>query len=170
VGVYHTGHPLTVLIGRDPTVIPDGNDRSDQRPDFIPGTPLVTGNPNNWINESYDALGNPLGPFVPPAAGTFGNAGRGLLRAPNIWQIDFSLEKSTKLTEKVSMQFRVEAFNIFNHVQFGDPGQLDILAGPGSFGVISSTVGFNNHNDNFFAPNTGSGLPRQIEFMLRLNF
>jgi len=97
-------------------------------------------------------------------------AGRGLLRAPFVWQMDFALEKTTRITEKLSMNFRVEAFNAFNHVMLGDPGNLDISSGPGTFGVITSTVGYNNNNDNFFRPNTGSGLPRQIEFMMRLNF
>jgi hypothetical protein len=62
----------------------------------------------------------------------------------------------------------VEAFNIFNHMQLGDPSNLDILSG--GFGVIDTTVNFNNNNDNFGPGNTGTGLPRQIEFMLRVKF
>lgn len=183
VGVFHTGHPLTVQVSRSAsgqlavapftyyTIIPDGNDSSSQRPDLLPGISLIPANrnSNNWINETFAADGTPLGPFVVPANGAFGNAGRGLVRAPNVWQIDFALQKSTRLTEKAALDFRVEAFNIFNHTPLGDPGNLDILGGP-SFGQITSTVGFNNNNDNFFTPNTGSGLPRQIEFMLRINF
>jgi hypothetical protein len=173
IGVYHTGHPLTVAesrsaSGQDPntglffTIIPDGNDASSQRPDRVISVPVVPSPQNaaNWIN---------INAFADPANGTFGNAGRGLIRAPNVWQIDFALQKTTRLTEKVSLDFRAEAFNIFNHTQLGDPANLDILGGP-SFGQITLPVGFNNNNDNFFRPNTGSGLPRQIEFMLRLNF
>jgi len=107
--------------------------------------------------------------IVAPADGAFGNAGRGLIRAPNVWQIDLALQKTARLTEKVSMDFRFEAFNILNHTPLGDPGNLDILGGP-SFGQITSTLGYNNNSDNFFTPTTGSGLPRQIEFMLRVNF
>jgi hypothetical protein len=171
IAAFHTGHPLTVVVSRDATAIPDGNSHSDQRPNLLPGMPLIPANQNanQWINETFAADGTPLGPFVVPADGTFGNAGRGLIRSPNVWQIDFALQKTTHLTEKSSLDFRVEAFNIFNHTPLGDPGNLDILGGP-SFGQITSTVGYNNNNDNFFAPNTGSGLPRQIEFMLRVNF
>jgi hypothetical protein len=78
------------------------------------------------------------------------------------------------------MEIGVQAFNIFNHVQLGDPGNLTLVydptvAGtslqvPGSFGIVSSTVNFNNNNDNDASPNTGTGLPRQIQFMLRLRF
>jgi hypothetical protein len=39
-----------------------------------------------------------------------------------------------------------------------------------SFGIISSTVNFNNNNDNKASPNTGTGLPRQMQFMVRFQF
>jgi hypothetical protein len=78
------------------------------------------------------------------------------------------------------MEFAVQAFNIFNHVQLGDPGNFTLIYTPGqtpsnlmadsTFGVISSTVNFNNNNDNAASPNTGTGLPRQIQFMLRFKF
>jgi len=74
----------------------------------------------------------------------------------------------------------VQTFNIFNHVQLGDPGNLTLvyvptvpgthLQVPGDFGLISSTVNFNNNNDNDASPNTGTGLPRQIQFMVRFEF
>jgi hypothetical protein len=91
------------------------------------------------------------------------------------------LIKETKLTERVSMSFAVQAFNIFNHVQFGDPSALNLVYDPtaassgfltpqGGFGVISTTVNFNNNNDNAASPNTGTGLPRQLQFMVRFNF
>ena len=77
-------------------------------------------------------------------------------------------------------QFAVQAFNIFNHTQLGDPGTLSLtytpgatptnLTAPGSFGIITSTVNFNNNNDNKASPNTGTGLPRQLQFMLRFLF
>jgi len=89
------------------------------------------------------------------------------------------------------MKFGVQFFNIFNHVQFGDPNQSGnltfnytqatdnlgnpipnkwILSPAGSLGLIDTTVNFNNNNDNAASPNTGTGLPRQIQFMLRFEF
>jgi len=44
------------------------------------------------------------------------------------------------------------------------------LSVPGDFGLISTTVNFNNNNDNAASPNTGTGLPRQIQFTLRFKF
>jgi hypothetical protein len=103
-----------------------------------------------------------------------------MLRALDSWQIDMALTKETKLTERVAMEFAVQAFNIFNHVQLGDPGQLTLsyapgatptnLTAPGNFGIISTTVNFNNNNDNAASPNTGTGLPRQLQFMVRFKF
>jgi hypothetical protein len=95
--------------------------------------------------------------------------------------------KETKLTERVALQFGVQVFNIFNHTQFGDPStdnlafnyipatdnagnvtwQLQPVAVPG---LITTTNNFNNNNDNATSPNTGTGLPRQLQFMLRFLF
>ena len=110
----------------------------------------------------------------------YGNASNGLIRALTAWQIDLELTKITKLTERVSMEFGVQAFNIFNHVQLGDPGNFTLvydttvpgtnLSVPGSFGLITTTNNFNDNNDNQASPNTGTGLPRQLQFMLRFIF
>jgi hypothetical protein len=120
----------------------------------------------------------------------FGNAPNGLIRALHSWQIDFALMKETKLTERVSLQFGVQVFNIFNHTQFGDPSTdnlafnyvqaTDSAGNPipnawglqpvSATGLITTTNNFNNNNDNAVSPNTGTGLPRQIQFMLRFQF
>jgi hypothetical protein len=96
-----------------------------------------------------------------------------------------ALMKETQLTERVGLEFGVQFFNIFNHVQLGDASTLSFdysagatspggavtnLSTPGSFGVITTTNNFNINNDNAASPNTGTGLPRQIQFMLRVKF
>ena len=76
----------------------------------------------------------------------------------------------------------MQAFNILNHVQLGDPstlglayldttvaGQKGSLSPDGGFGIISSTVNYSK-NDNAASPDTGTGLPRQLQFMLRFKF
>jgi hypothetical protein len=45
-----------------------------------------------------------------------------------------------------------------------------LLSAKPDFGVITSTVNFNINNDNVASPSTGTGLPRQLQFMLRLKF
>jgi len=191
LGLWHTGHPLTVLVGFDPSQLPDGNSRSDERPDLVPGVPLtLTGGGKNGV-----LLINPNAFQMPPlspdpvlaAAGLltrFGNAGRGLIRAPHSWQADVALMKETKLTERFKLRFELQAFNIFNHVQLGDPANftLDpvqpdpanptvwITQAGSNFGLINTTANFNNNNDNFGPGNTGTGLPRQIQLSLRFMF
>lgn len=204
IGVWHTGHPLTITMNINPSQLPDGNDQTTQRPDLVPGVPIFLPggvhdhtlpiNPAAFAPPPLDATG------VADASGNcintcglvsrFGNAPNGLIRALNVWQIDLALTKETKLTERVSMKFGAQVFNIFNHVQFGDPNPnniafnytqgMDALGNPipnswvlapaGSLGLIDTTVNFNNNNDNASSPNTGTGLPRQIQFMLRFEF
>jgi hypothetical protein len=59
--------------------------------------------------------------FALPTAGTFGSVGRGILRGPGLADVDLSLLKNTAVTEHVSVQFRAEFFNAFNHVNLGPP-------------------------------------------------
>ena len=52
--------------------------------------------------------------------GTYGDAGRNILRGPGQFNIDFSLIKSTRFG-RINTEFRVEAFNLLNHPQFAQP-------------------------------------------------
>lgn len=108
--------------------------------------------------------------FSIPAAGVFGNAGRNILRGPGFRQVDFSVGKNTRLSEKTSIQLRMEIFNLFNNVNFADPSgglvQPDInsLRPYGLFGQSISTVG------NQLGGLLGSGGPRQIQLSARFTF
>ena len=119
----------------------------------MPGVSLIPPGgqtPNDWINAAA---------FTTPLAGTYGNAGRNLVRAPGLWQVDSAISRTVSLTERIGVQFRVEAFNVFNRAQFGAPSaNLSSLL---SFGVITTPV-------NQGA--TGSGTPRQFQLALRLTF
>jgi len=81
--------------------------------------------------------------FSFPAIGTTGNASRRFLHGPGLNNTDISLIKSTMITERVALDFRVEFFNVFNHPQFNNPNG-DINAGPASgtngFGVVGSAL------------------------------
>ena len=205
IGLWHTGHPLTITMNISPDQLPDGNDQTTQRPDLVPGVPLYLpgGVHDHTIPVNPAAFAPP--PIDPTGAddpGTgvctntcglvsrFGNAPNGLIRALNSWQVDVAFTKETKLTERVSAEFGVQLFNVFNHTQFGDPSgdnlafnylqAMDsggnpipnqwILQPVNNLGQITSTNNFNNNNDNAASPNTGTGLPRQIQFMLRFTF
>lgn len=106
--------------------------------------------------------------FSTPATGTYGNAGRNLLRGPNFAQVDASFFKNTRLSERTSLQLRMEIFNLFNFANYGDPsGGLSCSGSVGNcaeFGVSNSTVG------NQLGGLLGFGGPRQIQLSARFNF
>jgi hypothetical protein len=187
LGTWHTGHPLTVLASIPVPQVPNANSGPNLRPDIIPGVPLtVTPTAANGFQ-----IINPLAfaaPPVDPNTGIltrYGNEPNGVIRSPHVWQADLELMKETRLTESLSMQFGVQAFNIFNHTQFADPSNLTLnftctQAPPvtcatqqdtsNSFGQINTVNGHNNNNDNFFSDNVGTGLARQLQFMVRFKF
>jgi Carboxypeptidase regulatory-like domain len=203
IGLWHTGHPLTVFMDlgtnsiSNPSspfngfpftyILPNGDDQNGERPDIIPGVPVTLPGQHPSVGGAAGAPYINAAAFAPPpqdANGNFtrfGNEPNGAIRALPYWQIDLALTKETKLTEHTSLLFAVQAFNIFNHVQFGDPNALNLVyntngAGPGyltpqgGFGLIDTTVNFNINNDNAASPNTGTGLPRQLQFMVRVKF
>ena len=199
IGLWHTGHPETVSMDLSGGIVnpnnqfydatnpfpstyllPDGNDQTNQRPDIIPGVPVILPGGGHGGRPLINAAAFQ----APPTDGNgnflrFGNAPNGIGRGLNSWQIDFALTKETGLTEHVALQFGVQAFNVFNHVQLGDPGNLTLIYDPtsptgldvpGTFGIITTTNNFNINNDNAASPNTGTGLPRQLQFMVRVKF
>jgi hypothetical protein len=91
-------------------------------------------NPGNFI---------PASPFSFAAVGTGGDVRRRFLHGPGINNTDVSLVKTTHVTERVAVDFRVEFFNVFNHTQFNNPNG-DINAGqpsgPNGFGVVGSAA------------------------------
>jgi hypothetical protein len=68
--------------------------------------------------------------------GTYGNAGRGIIRGPGSFNIDASLIKNTKFG-RFATEFRIEAFNLLNHPQFGNP---NTTFGNAAFGTISAML------------------------------
>jgi hypothetical protein len=92
---------------------------------------------------------------APPAIGNgtgYGNSGVGILLGPGQFNWDFSLVKTTRITERQTLQLRTEFFNTFNHPQFNNPGTaISTLA---TYGVITST----------------SVNPRLIQFALKYSF
>jgi hypothetical protein len=148
-----SGLPVNVTVDRPASAVPTGNTQG-QRPDLVPGVPLTPpggSTPSLWINPAA---------FAVPAPGTFGNAGRNIVRGPRIWQIDLALSRRVALGERAGLEFRAEGFNVLNHPQRGAP-QADISAGPGAFGAILTTVNTGP---------VGAGTPRQLQFMARLSF
>ena len=68
----------------------------------------------NWFKEYFNVAA-----FVPNAIGTFGNAGKNILRGPRFFDTDLGVLKNFAIVERVTIQFRAEFFNAFNNVNFG---------------------------------------------------
>ena len=68
--------------------------------------------------------------------GTYGDSGRGIIRGPGSFNIDASLIKNTRIG-RVQTEFRIEAFNILNHPQFGNP---NTTVGNAAYGTISAML------------------------------
>ncbi|MGA9475574.1 MAG: TonB-dependent receptor [Terriglobales bacterium] len=161
-----TGFPVNVLLPSSYTA-PDGASGT-QRPDLVAGvslTPPGGKSIGEWVNPAA---------FAYPA-GDFGNAPRDVARGPGTWQMDFGLAKHFPLTERASLEFRSEFFNIFNHPQLGPPqATCDVSTSsptgcPTGFGSIITPVNLNTAIVNPITP-VGSGTPREIQFALRLSF
>jgi hypothetical protein len=80
------------------------------------------------------------GAYALPAVGTFGNWGRDSLWGPGIVNVDASLAKNFEIYGPLKMQAIVQAYNLFNHVNYGGPSScIDCGVGP-TFGAIQSTL------------------------------
>jgi len=73
--------------------------------------------------------------FKMPAFGTLGGASKNFLAGPSFQNVDFALMKNFRIKEPLSLQFRSEFFNIFNHTNFGNPTPYTIVP---TFGQILS--------------------------------
>jgi len=107
----------------------------------------VVDNPNQWFNPNA---------FILPAAGTYGNLGRGTYTGPGLAALDLSLLKNIEVTEKMKLQLRSEFFNILNHTNLGTPNAI-VFSG----GAISPSAGLIT---------TTATTSRQIQFGLKLIF
>jgi hypothetical protein len=96
-----------------------------QRANLVPGC-----NPNSGFHKSINEYFN-TACFTQPLAGQFGNSGRDILRGPGINNWDMGIGKDFNFTERVAFQFRAEAFNVFNHAQYGyDPNTATSIGAP----------------------------------------
>ena len=146
-----TGRPINITVSRSSSDFANGY-ASNQRPDFVPGVPIYPANQtiDNWLNPAA---------FAVPPAGVRGNLGRYAARGPGYWEADTALEKRIPIVENLSLSFRAEAFNVFNHPIYGNP-ESNLSAG-GEFGRITTIL-----NDGA----VGTGTPRRLQLMVRLDF
>jgi hypothetical protein len=131
IWTWRDGFPFSIGSGEDNSLSGVGADRADFLGTSIPSVQLSSGRSHGemilkWFDTSQ---------FGPNAIGTFGNSGKNILRGPKFFNTDVGLVKNTKVTERTSIQFRAEFFNMFNNVNFGQP---DGTVTSGTFGQIFS--------------------------------
>lgn len=147
-----------------------GNTRNIRRPNVVQGVSPYLGKGRQFLNPAA---------FSTPAAGTFGNARRNDYSGPSLGQLDLTLSKAFRVSERASLDFHADAYNVLNHPNYANPGTVRLsqtlatapgngaqpgtpftLSNAGSFGQLTSTVG----------NQVGIGANRQIQLSLRAIF
>jgi hypothetical protein len=130
------------------------------RPDVVPGVPVyvadATAPGGRLVNANAFA----------PAAGQFGDEPRNFVRGFDLWQTDFAVQRNFPLYERLNLKFRAEAFNLFNHPNFGNIDN-NLSDGPALFGRATNTL---NEQLGGLDPLYQLGGPRSIQFALKLTF
>lgn len=155
-----TAAPVLVVTGRDSLGL---GITSVSRPDLVPGQPLYLygeGYPGGWIfnRNAFDAA-------TPQAQGRQGTLGRNVMRGFGLKQVDLSARRRFRLGETVSLDFRADAFNLFNTPNFGNPNGVLTSANFGRSTAILSTGVTGGQNPQFQI-----GGPRSLQLGLRLQF
>jgi hypothetical protein len=103
--------------------------RSIERPDRLCDGHTDAGGPDDvWAD---------INCFAHAPAGQFGTAGHNIMTGPGYWNVDLGVSKSLYIDDRRYFTFRVEAFNAFNHPNWGAPNSD--ISDPGSFGRINGT-------------------------------
>jgi outer membrane receptor protein involved in Fe transport len=154
------------------------------RPDLVGDPYAGTSWPDHFLNlEAFrvpctlDPAGSGSASDCLPGTQHFGSLGRNSLIGPGYSNFDFSIFKTTPLTERVKLQLRAEIFNLFNHPNFASP-LLPGFAADASFNGIDAVTG---RGIGFLpitvTPDVGIGNPflggggsRNIQFAARLTF
>jgi len=151
VGGWQAQTIVTLQKG-NPVLITGANNNLATRPNST-GISAKLSDPTQyeWFNTAA---------FVNPPTYTFGNIGRALpdVRNPGFVNCDFSLIKNTTIKERLRVQFRIEAFNLDNHVNLGYPAT----------GFSPGTNGYNQSST--FGQITSARASRIIQLGMKLNF
>lgn len=135
IATLHSGFPFTPELSFNPSN--NGDTQNPIRPSLNPAFQgnIIEGKASQWFNPAA---------FVVPPNGTYGNLGRNVLNGPGLSEVDLSLMKDTRVKERLDVQFRAEAFNVFNTANFNTPNLITFTSATapasGTAGVITSTA------------------------------
>jgi hypothetical protein len=167
------------------------------RPNLVPGEPpyltgaacqatyqvTIAAGPNAGQTINSPCPGgrrlNPAAFSLPPDPTMPGNLGRNQIRAYSLHQLDLTLRRDFPFAERFKLQFRVDAFNLFNHPNFAsmvgnlgnlNPGDQGSVAALPTFGIATSMLGGALKNASGFNALYQVGQPRSFQFSLKLLF
>ena len=150
---FSTGFPVTLMDDSDRSLLGTlGNGVNN----YLLDTPEYHGAPldlNTNPRGGSPAFNNTPAAFTTEILGQLGNVPRRFFFGPGINDFDMTLSKTLKLTESKSLEFRAEAFNLFNHAQFYGPASVD--------GEV---------NDPHFGQVVGAASPRLMQIAAKFEF
>jgi hypothetical protein len=136
----------------------DGSGEFFGRPDIVAPVKYNYSDPTHFLDLSSFAVPCTPGPGFSggasqcvPGTRHFGTLGRNSLLGPHFRQVDFSIYKDTKITERVNLQLRLEAYNLFNHPNFANPYLPFFITDP----AINGTDATGHHTGFFPLASTG---------------
>jgi Carboxypeptidase regulatory-like domain len=158
INQVQSGNPIEIVTGSTFNGV-----SNTVRPNILGPVPVgigsaANGNPQYFAALTCNVPATPNCLFQVPTG--FGNMGRNLLVGPGLENLDMALYKNTRITERLTAQFRADTFNLFNHPNFAQPNRIVSTAPGNSFGQITATR----------APVGDSGSARQIQLALKLIF
>jgi hypothetical protein len=131
----------------------------------------LLGNPNTGSDNPYNRINGAM--VAPPQVGSIGlESGVNYLTGPGINEWDMSLQKQFSIKERLKLQFRADAFNVWNHTQFSGVNATATFASLSNWtltnGYLKSDGTVNNING--FGTVNGSRSPRIMQLVIRLQF
>jgi hypothetical protein len=164
IATLESGFPFSPQLGYNPTG--SGDSRNPVRPNRNPafnGSIYTTGTTAQKVTQFFSPSA-----FSAPGFGTVGNLGRDTLTGPAYKDLDLSLTKTTRISERVRAQFRAEFFNVLNHSNLLTPSETVFSAGP----TQGTTA--NQNTPVTVSPTAGvitaAATSRQIQLGLKLLF
>ncbi|PYT02143.1 MAG: hypothetical protein DMF60_22160, partial [Acidobacteria bacterium] len=182
------GNPLNVITG-----LANLTGQGTLRPDIL-ATPVIVNKYRSdggvqWFESNSDSVCDLRAGHVPCPAGAqfsipstaggafhLGNEHRNSITGADFKNLDLSLAKTTRITERLSVEFRTDAFDLFNHPNFGNPLSLTAAAqtiGPPTAtnptGISPASTAFGIIRNTRF-PNGDSGSSRQLQFGMKFLF
>jgi hypothetical protein len=130
-GIYsmQTGFPFTINVRGDSANVGAGTGGIFIRPNAVPGATWELSSGQRSTDKYFNTAA-----FVAPDKGQFGNVGKNTVIGPGLTNLDFVIAKEIAVLEKMKLQIRGEAFNIFNHSNYTIVGR--IINDPATFGKV----------------------------------